>query len=56
VEQASREFDLPRPPLTAVGVDTLFEDGILVEAEVTAVVDCTDPLPTGVHPGLEESS
>lgn len=56
VEQAAREFDLPRPPLAAIGVDMLFEEGILVEAEVTAVVDRTDPLPTGVHPRLEESS
>ena len=39
VEQASREFDLPRPPLAVIGVDILFEEGILVEAEVTAVVD-----------------
>lgn len=39
VEQASREFDLPRPPLAAIGVDILFEEGILVEAEVTAVID-----------------
>lgn len=56
VEQASREFDLPRPPLAAIGVDILFEDRILVEAEVTAVVDGTDPLPRGVRPGLEGSS
>lgn len=56
VEQASREFDLARPPLAAIGVDILFDDGILVEAEVTAVVDCTDPLPTVVHPGREQSS
>lgn len=39
VEQASREFDMPRPPLAAIGVDILFEEGILVEAEVTAVID-----------------
>lgn len=45
VDQASREFDLPRPPLTAIGVDILFEEGIRVEAEVTAVVDRSDPLP-----------
>ncbi|GAA3223930.1 hypothetical protein GCM10017691_11410 [Pseudonocardia petroleophila] len=56
VEQASSEFDLPRPPLAAIGVDILFEDGILVEAEVTAVVDRPDPLRTDVHPGLQESS
>lgn len=39
VQQASREFDLPRPPLALIGVDILFEKGILVEAEVTAVLD-----------------
>ncbi|MGD9529733.1 RidA family protein [Pseudonocardia sp.] len=55
VDQASREFDLPRPPLAAIGVDILFEDGILVEAEVTAVVDRGDPLPAGVRPGPDES-
>lgn len=45
VDQASREFDLPRPPLAAIGVGTIFEEGILVEAEVTAVLDRADPLP-----------
>lgn len=39
VEQASREFDLGTPPVTLVGVDALFEPGILVEAEATAVLD-----------------
>jgi enamine deaminase RidA (YjgF/YER057c/UK114 family) len=39
VDQASREFDLPRPPATLIGVEILFEEGILIEAEVTAVVD-----------------
>jgi hypothetical protein len=47
IEQASREFDLPRPPLAAIGVDILFEDGILVEAEVTAVLDRPVTLPDG---------
>ena len=42
IEQAEREFDLPRPPLAAIGVDILFEEGILVEAEVTAVIDRAD--------------
>lgn len=38
---------LPRPPLAAIGVDILFEEGILVEAEVTAVADQRDlPPPT----------
>lgn len=39
VEQASREFDLPRPSLSAMGVDILFEHGVLVEADVTAAID-----------------
>ena len=43
VEQASREFDLPRPPVALIGVDILFERGILVEAEVTAVLDRAQP-------------
>ncbi|WP_139416257.1 RidA family protein [Agromyces laixinhei] len=46
VEQASREFDLPRPPLAAIGVDILFDEGILVEAEVTAIVDTSRPGPS----------
>lgn len=45
VGQASREFDMPRPPLALIGVSTIFEDGILIEAEVTAVIDRVDPLP-----------
>lgn len=45
VEQASREFDLPRPPAALIGVGTLFEEGILIEAEVTAVFDRRDPVP-----------
>jgi enamine deaminase RidA (YjgF/YER057c/UK114 family) len=43
VEQASREFDMPRPPAALIGVDILFEEGILIEAEVTAVIDRADP-------------
>ena len=39
VEQAAREFNLGTPPVALIGVDVLFEPGILVEAEVTAVVD-----------------
>lgn len=39
VEQAAREFDLATPPLALIGVDILFEPGILVEAVVTAIVD-----------------
>lgn len=38
IEQASREFDLPSSPLSLIGVDVLFEPGILIEAEVTAIV------------------
>jgi enamine deaminase RidA (YjgF/YER057c/UK114 family) len=50
IEQASREFDLPRPPLAAIGVDILFEEGILVEAEVTAVIDRADLQPDDRNP------
>ncbi|MFI6902848.1 RidA family protein [Nonomuraea sp. NPDC050394] len=39
IEQAAREFDLATPPLALIGVDVLFEPGILVEAEVTAITD-----------------
>ena len=39
VEQAAREFSLGTPPIALIGVDVLFEPGILVEAEVTAIVD-----------------
>lgn len=39
IELAAREFDLGTPPLALIGVDILFEPGILIEAEVTAVVD-----------------
>jgi enamine deaminase RidA (YjgF/YER057c/UK114 family) len=39
VEQAAREFDLAAPPAALIGVEVLFEPGILVEAEVTAVID-----------------
>ncbi|GGF20861.1 RidA family protein [Williamsia phyllosphaerae] len=39
VEQAGREFDLSTPPLALIGVSILYEPGILIEAEVTAVVD-----------------
>ena len=39
VEQAGREFDLPTPPLALIGVSILYEPGILIEAEVTAVID-----------------
>jgi enamine deaminase RidA (YjgF/YER057c/UK114 family) len=39
LEQAAREFDLTTPPVTLIGVDALFDDNFLVEAEVTAVID-----------------
>ncbi|MEV4350073.1 RidA family protein [Actinoplanes sp. NPDC049596] len=39
VEQAAREFALTAPPAALIGVDVLFEPGILVEAEVTAIID-----------------
>nr|WP_221380671.1 RidA family protein [Actinoplanes polyasparticus] len=38
IQQAAQEFDLATPPLALIGVDILFEPGILIEAEVTAVV------------------
>jgi enamine deaminase RidA (YjgF/YER057c/UK114 family) len=38
VEQAGRELDLATPPASLIGVEILFEPGILVEAEVTAVL------------------
>lgn len=43
VERASREFDLPRPPVELIGVSILFEEGNLIEAAVTAVIDRADP-------------
>jgi enamine deaminase RidA (YjgF/YER057c/UK114 family) len=39
VEQAAREFELSTPPAALIGVSTLYEPGILVEAEVTALID-----------------
>lgn len=39
IELAAREFEIGTPPLALIGVDVLFEPGILIEAEVTAVVD-----------------
>jgi len=38
VATAAEEFDLPKPPLSLIGVEILFEPGILIEAEVTAVI------------------
>jgi enamine deaminase RidA (YjgF/YER057c/UK114 family) len=38
VDQAAREFELSTPPATLIGVSTLYEPGILIEAEVTAVI------------------
>jgi enamine deaminase RidA (YjgF/YER057c/UK114 family) len=42
VEQAALEFDMPRPPVSLIGVDILFEEGVLIEAEVTAVINRED--------------
>lgn len=39
IEQAQREFDIPAMPLALIGVEILFEPGILIEAEVTAVIN-----------------
>jgi enamine deaminase RidA (YjgF/YER057c/UK114 family) len=38
VEQAAKELDITTPPASLIGVEILFEPGILVEAEVTAVI------------------
>ncbi len=38
VDQASREFKISTPPTALIGVSILYEPGILVEAEVTAVI------------------
>ena len=45
VEQASLEFDMPRSPLALIGVGTIFEEGILIEVEVTAAFNRVDSLP-----------
>ncbi|MEO3860576.1 RidA family protein [Acrocarpospora sp. B8E8] len=39
IEQAAREFDIATPPAALIGVEVLFEPGILIEAEVTAIID-----------------
>ncbi|WP_114561282.1 hypothetical protein [Desertihabitans aurantiacus] len=39
VEQARQDLGAPRAPLSLIGVDILFEEGNLIEAEVTAVLD-----------------
>lgn len=39
VSQAASEFELSTAPATLIGVASLFEPGILIEAEVTAVID-----------------
>ncbi|MEU6778313.1 RidA family protein [Nonomuraea angiospora] len=39
IEQAALELDITTPPLALIGVDVLFEPGILIEAEVTAIID-----------------
>ncbi|MDO9356544.1 MAG: SDR family NAD(P)-dependent oxidoreductase [Solirubrobacteraceae bacterium] len=38
LRRAAQTYDLASPPLALIGVDVLFEPGILVEAEVTAVI------------------
>jgi enamine deaminase RidA (YjgF/YER057c/UK114 family) len=38
IAQAALEFDISTPPLALIGVDVLFDEGILIEAEVTAIV------------------
>ena len=41
IEQVAEELDLPDPlpPLSAIGVDYLFEPDVLVEVEAEAVLD-----------------
>ncbi|MEU4232613.1 RidA family protein [Nonomuraea sp. NPDC026600] len=39
IEQAAREFDIATPPAALIGVDILFDPDILIEAEVTAIID-----------------
>jgi enamine deaminase RidA (YjgF/YER057c/UK114 family) len=39
IDQAAREFELSTPPAALIGVNVLYEPGILIEAEVTAVID-----------------
>lgn len=43
VDQAAREFAMSRPPLALIGVDMLFEEGIVIEAEVTAMISRIAP-------------
>ena len=38
VAQAAKEFDITTPPASLIGVEILFQPGVLVEAEVTAVL------------------
>ena len=38
VAQAAQEFDITTPPASLIGVAILFQPGILIEAEVTAVL------------------
>ena len=38
VAQAAKEFDITTPPASLIGVDTLFQPEILVEAEAYAVL------------------
>lgn len=45
VAQAERELDVPKAPASLIGVDILFEEGILVEAEVTAVLEALGERP-----------
>lgn len=39
IELARQELDITTPPAALIGVDILFEPGILIEAEVTAVIN-----------------
>lgn len=50
VAQAERELDVPKAPVSLIGVEILFEEGVLIEAEVTAVIQAPDERP---HDGGE---
>lgn len=39
VQQARQELTITTPPAALIGVEILFEPGILIEAEVTAVIN-----------------
>jgi len=38
VAPAAQEFDITHPPASLIGVEILFQPGILIEAKVTAAL------------------